>query len=738
MTVLKGVTGLAGIAGGITWGFVLGLSPFLSLQGFLLFFGLFIFRFSWVASILSTVFFAGVAYLCAPLFHHMGEAILNIEALEGVFTFFYNSPLIPYTDFNNTVVMGAGVCAIFLAPVVFFLSRILAAKYLKNFHNPPQTTGLTPLKRSMSFLRLRWMISLLVVGALVTVYVIFFLDSHLRRGVQWAGTYIYGAEINVEELDISFSQGRFVLKNLQLTDKANPLRNLIQLEEVELQFVRDALWRKKLVVNHSTVGGIQILAPREKEGKVLASGSNSAFSFLDGSKGGATQWIQALDNPGELVKMKETPLKSDEQVAELKKSLKEKEKKWSAQLKEVPKLEENINKAKKIRFDKDPLKALKEAKSLYLDSRKELKSHKKIYNRIREEIKGLKSAFNRLEASAQEDVEKLKKDLKAPPNLTLLALSTYLFGSLIQQSVAVIRGYMEMARQYMPPPTPEGVAKGGSSSGASPEEGLTEGSAEKGFLESAVNEKSKNGSLTQKVSPGQGKNIAFPITHYPVFWIKEVQLSSQVGDSASESVVGEIKDVTSHPGLVGRPALLRLRGDFPKQSIMGVLVEVTVDHTTSRPSEKLEVHVDSYPVGVQELVKQKHLRLRLTEATGLTRLKAHFEGEMMDVQIENRFKDFLYEMESSSETVKRIVSEALKDTSQIYINGGASGKNWEELKWNFDSNLSKILSESFRDQMERKLKESHLKLKEHIYKKTKAHKRELLKELNKIKDSLIK
>ena len=523
------------MAGSITFGFILGLSPLLSLQGLLLLFGLFVFNFSWGVSILSTLFFAGVTYLFASFFHQMGEFILNIHALEGVFTFFYNSPLIPYTHFNNTVVMGSGFFALLFSPVVFFLSRALTEKYLKR--GPGPDPGLDPdsdsdsrsqtrFKQLTSLLRKRVVASLLVMGVLIVVYVIFFLDAHLRRGVQWASTRIYGAEVNIGELDISFTQCGFLLRNLQVTDQMNPLRNLIEVDRVELQFLWDALLRKKFVVDRSTVEGIQILAPREKPGQILSSKkSSSDFSLEEGLKNEADQWIQALDNPSEFAKIKEIPLQSDERMKELRKSLKEKEKKWSAKLKSVPQVKENLEKAKKLRFDKNPFKALKEAKNLYLESRKDLKSHKKIYDGIRQEIKSLTSSLGSLGDLAQEDFKKLKKDVKSP-NITLLALSTYLFGSLFQQGVAVIRNYIEMGREYMPPPplpplhSKEGLTQGESSVS----EGGGPSAAGKG--ESLASEKGSSAGEGEDISLGEGRDVSFPITSYPVFWIKEVRLSS--------------------------------------------------------------------------------------------------------------------------------------------------------------------------------------------------------------------
>lgn len=122
-------TGTIQIAVGVACGFVLGMTPTLSLQSLLIFIGLFIFRIQIGAAFLSAFFFAFIAYLLDPIFHRVGEYILNMDALEGVFITLYNMPLIPYTRFNNTIVMGSGIVAIALSPAVFFFAKRLIEKY---------------------------------------------------------------------------------------------------------------------------------------------------------------------------------------------------------------------------------------------------------------------------------------------------------------------------------------------------------------------------------------------------------------------------------------------------------------------------------------------------------------------------------------------------------------------------------------------------------------------------------
>ena len=69
------------------------------------------------------------AWLLDPLSHAIGSAILELEALRPLFTAMYNMPLLPLTRFYNSIVMGAGVLSILLAPLVFLGSRRLIVLY---------------------------------------------------------------------------------------------------------------------------------------------------------------------------------------------------------------------------------------------------------------------------------------------------------------------------------------------------------------------------------------------------------------------------------------------------------------------------------------------------------------------------------------------------------------------------------------------------------------------------------
>lgn len=127
--LLNSETGTHQIASGIACGFILGMSPTLSMQTLLVFAIIFVFRVQVGAAFLSAFFFKFLAYLFDPAFDAIGSWILELESLQSIFTTLYNLPLIPLTRFNNSIVMGAGVLAILLFPFVFYFSIFMISKY---------------------------------------------------------------------------------------------------------------------------------------------------------------------------------------------------------------------------------------------------------------------------------------------------------------------------------------------------------------------------------------------------------------------------------------------------------------------------------------------------------------------------------------------------------------------------------------------------------------------------------
>jgi len=127
--ILNSETGAGQIALGISLGFILGLSPWVSLQGIVIFLLIIIFRLQATAALTSAFFFSFIAYVFDPIIHKLGRYVLKLDSLESTWTLLYNAPILPYTQFNNSIVMGGAVLGILLSPIIYLISYSLIKKY---------------------------------------------------------------------------------------------------------------------------------------------------------------------------------------------------------------------------------------------------------------------------------------------------------------------------------------------------------------------------------------------------------------------------------------------------------------------------------------------------------------------------------------------------------------------------------------------------------------------------------
>ncbi len=104
------------IAGGFVLGMMIGLSPsFLNPLNFIPILLLIILNVNLASAIFAYAIFSATAYFLDPLFHSLGYFLLaDVQSLRGMWTTLYNIPFVPFTRFNNTVVMGSFITALIL------------------------------------------------------------------------------------------------------------------------------------------------------------------------------------------------------------------------------------------------------------------------------------------------------------------------------------------------------------------------------------------------------------------------------------------------------------------------------------------------------------------------------------------------------------------------------------------------------------------------------------------------
>lgn len=117
------------VAAGIALGSALGLTPFLNVHNLLIFACIVLLNVSFGGAMLGWMVFVPVGFLLDPVFDLIGRRLLTDPGLTPFWTRWYNTPLVPYTNFNNTVVLGSVVGWLVLAIPIFVLARIGVVRY---------------------------------------------------------------------------------------------------------------------------------------------------------------------------------------------------------------------------------------------------------------------------------------------------------------------------------------------------------------------------------------------------------------------------------------------------------------------------------------------------------------------------------------------------------------------------------------------------------------------------------
>jgi len=112
------------LAAGIALGSILGLTPLVSLHNAVVFGLIVLLNVSFPGAMLGWALFVPIGFLLDPVFDSIGRTLLFTPGFTPFFTSLYNMPVVPLTDFNNTVTLGSLVFS-----VVFFVPLFLATRW---------------------------------------------------------------------------------------------------------------------------------------------------------------------------------------------------------------------------------------------------------------------------------------------------------------------------------------------------------------------------------------------------------------------------------------------------------------------------------------------------------------------------------------------------------------------------------------------------------------------------------
>jgi conserved hypothetical protein TIGR03546 len=118
------------VAAGIALGAALGLTPIMNLHNLVILAAIALLNVSFGGGMLGWALFVPVGFILDPVFDRIGRTLLlDTPALTPLWTWLFNAPGWPYTNFNNTVVLGSVVGWLALALPIYFAARFGVVRY---------------------------------------------------------------------------------------------------------------------------------------------------------------------------------------------------------------------------------------------------------------------------------------------------------------------------------------------------------------------------------------------------------------------------------------------------------------------------------------------------------------------------------------------------------------------------------------------------------------------------------
>ena len=129
IVALTGQTAPSELAGAVAMGMLIAFVPKANLIAQILFLLLILMKVNFALAAASTAVFLPLTPLTDRIADKIGYALLTQDGLQGLWTALYNQPIVPWTNFNNTLVIGNLVLGLLLYIPMYLLAKRGVAWY---------------------------------------------------------------------------------------------------------------------------------------------------------------------------------------------------------------------------------------------------------------------------------------------------------------------------------------------------------------------------------------------------------------------------------------------------------------------------------------------------------------------------------------------------------------------------------------------------------------------------------
>ncbi len=591
----------------------------------------------------------------------------------------------------------------------------------------------------MKIFRTAFVVPTIIILALVFIFFTFYFDIYLKKGIISAGELMFGAKVEIGSLKTKFSNFTVDVRNIKIGDKDEEFKNLLDIDNVRFKTRIVPLLSKKFIIDDMTLGGLKWgtarktsnkLPPKkvkkskpgeesfaEKTMKELKTKAVSEFNaFPSVQKFGEIQNQIKDFSPQSVIDM--AGIKSVTEIQSFYVDAMGKYDSYNktinsidikSQSDEISALVDKISKTN-IKTPAD-IVTLKENLTQLDAQRKKLEQTyndiKTIKDNIVKDASAQKAALKNVTNLINQDVDNIASKLSIP-SLDFKNISSMLFGEAWVAKADKVLYYMNLVRKYIPEKSPEEQQK------PEPKERV------------------------------KGEDIAYPVKNkLPKFWIANVAVSGTSGGEGKEgtpiSFSGYIKNITSDQRIIGRNLTFEVKGDDTNQTIA---LSGVFDRLKDIAEDKIAFMMDG--------VDAVRLGIPSTDYTpSFNDAKAKFTGEFIlrgsdfITKAGLHIKGLTYETEGKNFegvdlNIVKYVGMLWQGINTVNVDAQISVLKDAGLKFDFTSDLDKLLTQRFSNILNAAIGDIKVKIKKEVTQYVEMQKNVLQGEADKYKAQIQK
>ena len=575
----------------------------------------------------------------------------------------------------------------------------------------------------MKIIRWSFLLTTIIIIALIAILNILFFDKILKKVIISAGQTAVGAKVEIDYLKTSFKNCSVTINGFRAADKNNYFKNLVDIEKIRFDVRFAPLLRKKVVIDEMSLDGLRWQTDRKTSGelpKKKKSNEESKFAkmFKTAKDKTVTEFnnlpsVEMFNKIQDQIKnfdvnklIEDSGLSSIKEVEKVSADLQDKYKSYQDKINNFN-YEEKINRAKTLADDLSKSKFGSLADIANTAKKvNELKTLKKEFDDILAELNNAKKDVSatidvtkQIKNTITNDVNMICEKISIP-TLNTKNISQMLFGTKWVNRVEKVLYYISIIKQYIP-----------------------EGSDEEEVKE-----------VKQRAL---GRDIIFREKLYPSLLISLMKVTGTTAKTKEEVGIdfsGLIKNISSSPKLVGAPVILELAGNNSTQKLA---VNGLFDHRTKDSKDNIKVEIAGLSGTILNIEPNDYLPLIDTSKVNVAgSFDLNNSGFLCSADI--AFRDIKEKALNSVEGNLKYLAQITNSIKSFDVNLTAQTQDSENLNIKINSDIDKKLYDAISKLFSAKVNEAKDKIKQKVNELAQEKAKEIEKSLQGQKDAVLK